>query len=230
MTIYFVLQTLFLLSNTGQSLSDDYGKGSDSTGLLLLGYFTWILVSACVTSIGQEMYDELASGTFYRKMNCSIPLPILYLGKLLSTVLFQSAISIMLGIIAIVFWHITISINLFIIITIAICLFGMYGLGLAIGGLFIYFKKVTGVTMIVQVFLLFASNILSNNAGMGQYFSFIPLTRCVDLIRKSAASVTIDATEYATYVALSIVFFTIGYAAIHLLIKQAKKNGSLLLV
>ena len=227
--IFFIMQTFFLLMNTGQSLESSYGSGYDGTGLMLIGYFTWMLASACISNCGSEIYREISTGTFYQKINSVLPIQVLVLGKLLSSIVTQCVVAAILVAYAYLFWGVSIYINAYIIAVIFICLVGMYGIGLLLGGFYIYFKKAGSLTMIIQMALLFTSNILTDNNPIGSYFRFLPLSQCVDFIRRISVGMVIGLSELIMYLLSCIVTFAVGYIAVNLFIKKAKKDGVLLL-
>lgn len=158
--VFGVLQVFLFFANTGSSLSSAYSYGS-SKELLLVGYITWMLSCACISNIGGDVNNEMTIGTFYHKLNASIPIQILYIGKLLASLTTQIITTGSLIIISAIFFKVNLCFDLPVILTILICMAGMYGIGLAIGGVAVYYKQINGIVFIIQLFLLLSTDVLS---------------------------------------------------------------------
>lgn len=223
--VFGVLQVFLFFANTGSSLSNVYSY-SNSKELLLVGYITWMLSCACISHIGGEVKNEMAIGTFYHKINASIPINILYIGKLLASLTTQIITIFTLMLISNVLFGVKISFNFTVILTILICMIGMYGIGLAIGGFAVYYKQISSIVFIIQLLLLLATDVLSKNTL--PIFKLIPLTFCNDLIRKIISKVQISIFEYTAYILVCLMFYIVGVFVLKFMIGCARKKGNLL--
>jgi len=222
--VFGVLQVFLFFANTGSSLSNVYSY-SDSKELLLVGYITWMLSCACISHIGGDVKNEMAVGTFYQKINASVPIHILYIGKLLASLTTQIITICTLIIISNVFFGVNISISFPVIFTILICMVGMYGIGLAIGGFAVYYKQISSIVFIIQLLLLLSTDVLSKSTL--PIFKFIPLTFCNELIRKLISGAPIRIFEYVLYISACLIFYILGVFVLKFMIGCARRKGNL---
>lgn len=223
--VFGILQVFLFFANTGSSLSGVYSY-SNSKELLLVGYITWMLSCACISNIGGDVKNEMAIGTFYHKLNASVPIHILYIGKLLASLTTQIITTGTLIIISITFFKVDLSFDLPVILTILICMVGMYGIGLAIGGFAVYYKQISSIIFIIQLFLLLSTDVLSKSTL--PLFKVIPLTFCNDLIRKIISHNPMEMSEYLLYILVCMTFCIIGVYVMKYMTRCAKRKGNLL--
>ncbi len=162
LVIYSMLLGFFFTSKTNTSIEREFIY-LNYQELLFWGYIAWTLAVAAISSIGGEIRSELIHGTFYGKMNSKYPLQILLFGKLISSVIIQVCITLILSFFAIVIWSVQIRFNFLLFLFLAICTIGMYGLGLFLGGLALYFKKIGAIVFIIKFALLFITDTIPTN-------------------------------------------------------------------
>ncbi|SHK37206.1 ABC transporter permease [Paramaledivibacter caminithermalis] len=225
--VYGGLQIFLFFSNTGSSLSNSYVY-NNSKELLLLGYITWILSCACISNIGGEIKREMMIGTFYQKINAFIPIHLLYIGKLLASLTMQMITIIGVYAISVILFNVKLHLNIYIILLIFLCMIGMYGVGLIIGGFAVYYKQINSIVFIIQMLLLFVSDVLTKKQNLGYVFKIIPLTYCNDLIRKVLSSSYVGLYDVIVYILICSFNFFVGIVFLNFMIKQAKKRGNLL--
>ncbi len=223
--VFGILQVFLFFANTGSSLSSAYGY-NNSKELLLIGYITWMLSCTCISNIGGEMKKEMTIGTFYQKINVAIPIHILYIGKLLASITMQVITISTLITMSNILFGVKLNFNLYIIITILVCMIGMYGIGLAIGGLAVYYKQISSIIFIIQLLLLFSTDVLTKSSM--PLFKFIPLTFCIDLIRKLTSGAHISSYEYLLYIFACFIFYFLGVIFLKFMIRCARGKGNLL--
>ena len=88
----------FFWSNTGQSFQELYGV-ENYQALLLLGYVAWTFSVTAISTIASQLLAELQRGTLFFKLHSRLPLQILYLGDLLSSVLVQTIVVIIYSVV-----------------------------------------------------------------------------------------------------------------------------------
>ena len=223
--VFGILQAFLFFANTGSSLSSAYNY-NNSKELLLIGYITWMLSCKCISNIGGEIKNEMAIGTFYHKINVALPIHILYIGKLLASITIQIITISTLIIMSNILFDVELSFNFYIIITILVCMIGMYGIGLAIGGFAVYYKQISSIVFIIQLLLLFSTDVLTKSSM--PLFKFIPLTFCIDLIRKLTSGAHISSYEYLLYTFICFIFCFLGIILLNFMIRCAKRKGNLL--
>ena len=224
--VFSALLIFLVLSDTGSSLSVKY-QYDNSKALLLLGYIAWILAVSAISSISRVVSEELQRGTFYRKMHSRYPLQFLLFGRLLASIFFEIIITIVLIILAKTVWNINIPVHIFIILTIMISTIGMYGIGLIIAGLAVYFKNTGSIVFLVQLGLLFITDTIPSNTAILSVTKWLPLTICNDIIRSYLSDDSIN-SSFLVLCLSSAVFLVIGILSFSIMVRRAKKKGNLL--
>lgn len=226
--IFTLLLCFFFVSNTGHSLSAQYGSDNYKP-LLLLGYIAWSFSVAAISTIGSQIQIELQRGTLFFKLNAKLPLQIIYIGDLISSVFIQTFIIIIYSLVTFFLFDVKYFINFTILVSLIICAFGMYGIGLIIAGLSLYFKRIGSVILLVQLFLLFVTDTVPTSSVITNISQVLPLTICNTVIRNSFLN-NIDTTfPFLLLCICSLVWFIIGYFVFNIFFKRAKKRGNLLL-
>ena len=225
--VFGILQVLLFFGDTGSSLSNTYVSGN-SKELLLIGYIAWVLSCACITTIGGEIKHELMSGTFYHKMKAKVPISVLYIGKLLAALLMQIITIVSLLAISFFLFKIKIDFNPFIVLNLMVCMIGMYGLGLIVAGFAVIYKQINSLVFIIELILLFVSDVLTKNDSLQFLVNIIPLSYCNDLSRKSISNTPILPFDLLKYIILCSVLLVIGIFVFNSMLKSARKKGNLL--
>ena len=225
--VFTILLCFFYISNTGASFQKVYGTNNYKT-LLLLGYIAWTLAVSAISTIGNQITSELQRGTLFFKLNCKLPLQIVYIGDLVSASIIQLFIIFIYSIVT----HFAFGVDYFVspavLVSLIICTFGMYGIGLIVAGLSIYFKRIGSIILLIQLFLLFVTNTVPTASIITNVSKILPLTMCNTVLRLSFSNENI----YSSFVLLlltSIFWFALGYIVFGLFIKFSKKKGNLLL-
>ena len=224
--VFTVLLSFFFISDTGTSLESKYNSNNQRT-LLLLGYAAWSLSVSCISLVGGQISSEMSRGTLYQKLNCKIPLQILYLGDLFSGILIQFVIMIIYAVIAYFVFSVELFFSLNVFLSLIICTIGMYGIGLIIAGLSIFFKKTGAIILLIQLTLLFITDTIPTNDTLLRVTNIIPLTKCNDIIRKDFVGQPVG-DSFIQLILLSIGAFVIGYIVFSCFLSLAKKRGNLL--
>lgn len=225
--VYTVLLSFFFMSGTGSSFAETYGT-DNYRALLLLGYISWSLSVACISMVGNEIRNETQRGTLYQKLASKTPLQVLYLSKLFSGVIVQLGIILCYVLVAVFLFDVQFYINFTMIIAILTCVIGMYGIGLVIGGLSLFFKRIGNIILLVQLTLLFITDTVPSNDAILSVSRFIPLTICNEIIRSSYAGLPVGQL-FIQLIISSIVFFAVGCFIFQFTLSRSRKTGNLLL-
>lgn len=226
LAVFFVLFTIFMMTDTGMSYADTYGY-SNYKGMLLLGYIAWMYASSAIADVSEYMNSELVSGTMYKKILSKYSLKILFFGLFISSVFLDTIIIIVMVFLQNVIFSIGLNIKLMHVLVIIISTVGMYGIGLVIAGLSIYFKRVGSVVFLTQTILLFVTDTVPTNNMVLNFSKIIPLTRCNELLKM----VTVGKSSFDMFLGLivcSAIWLALGIVIFNILMKQAKKKGNLL--
>lgn len=223
---YTILLSLFMFSNSGQSLATKYDT-SNYKDLLLAGYIAWTFANAALTSSVNNTSGELVRGTFYRKMNARCPLPLLQAGELFGTIIMNTAVALILTFVGSLAWGLTLRVSFASIAAIVVCSFGMYGMGLVLNGMAITFKRIGSLLFLFQLGLLFVTDTLPSSAGVLAITQAIPLTICNDFIRLSCTG-NAPIELLAALSALSALWLIAGATFFNFMLRKAKQHGDLL--
>ena len=63
---------------------------------------------------------------------------------------------------------------------------GMYGIGLIVAGIAIYFKRTGTIVFLIQTALLFVTDTVPTSDAILKITHYIPLTRCNEILRQIA--------------------------------------------
>lgn len=226
-TVFTVLLCLFFLSNTGTSFQDRFQIKNYKT-LLLLGYIAWSLSVSAISTVSNRISAELQWGTLFFKLNCKLPLQILYIGDLISASITQIIIIIIYSLVTHFIFNVEYFINLPIIMALIVNTLGMYGIGLVVAGLSIYFKRIGSVVFLIQIFLLFVTDTVPTSPIITKISGVLPLTICNAVIRGSFIQQDIWRPFLLLCISSGLWFLT-GYIIFKICLKLSKKKGNLLL-
>lgn len=224
--VYSILLLFFIYSGTGKSYSSVYGY-DNYRELFLAGYIAWFFSVSAISSISQIVTGELRQGTFYRKLNSKCSLEFLLFGRFIAALVVEVVIAIVILLVGIAFGQIRIGLHLEIILPIMVCTLGMYGIGLGIAGVALFYKRVGAITYIVQLVLLFLTDTVSTSACVNIFSKFIPLTLCNSLIRRQIVGGNIT-KDYIVLVFASLMWMLAGSCLFRFFIRKAKKEGNIL--
>lgn len=222
LAIYTLLLCFFLLSNTGISSSEN-----DYKSLLILGYTAWTLSTTAISTISYQLLTELQCGTLFFKLNSRLPLPILYLGDLASSILVQIGIVVLYAVVTRLIFGVHYLVTFPILAAFLISTLGMYGIGLMIAGLSLYYKRIGAVVLLIEVFLLFVTDTLPTSPAIIRISQILPLTLCNTIIRNSFFHENLR-LPFLFLFATSLFWFSVGWVIFSLFLNHAKEKGNLL--
>lgn len=225
--IFTIFMAFLMLSNSGASLTQRYNY-ANYRELLLYGYVAWMLAISAISTASNEIKNELQRGTFYLKMHSRYPIIVLYIGKLIATIIIQLFITIIVAVIARLLWSVDLHFNLIILAALLINTLGMFGIGLLIAGVALLHKRTGALTLIVQMGLLFITDTLPTSDVLANVTLILPLTSCNEVLRSSLVG-TLEVRSIIFLILFSAMWLTVGAICFNLCLKRAKKNGNLLM-
>ena len=104
---------------------------------------------------------------------------------------------------------------------------GMYGIGLIVAGIAIYFKRTGTIVFLIQTALLFVTDTVPTSDAILKITHYIPLTRCNEILRQIAVGGEYTAMLPGLCI-VALVWLVIGSVFFDVMLKQAKKRGNLL--
>lgn len=224
--IFSVLLGIFLISDSGHSFSETYHY-TNYKELLVLGYMAWIYAVTAISSISQIVSGELRLGTFYKKYNSKYPLQLLLLARMIASLLIETIVIFVLLILAGCLWKVNMTFHPMIIPAILGSTIGMYGIGLMIAGLAIFYKRTGSIVFLIQMGLLFVTDTVPAANRMLSFSKILPLTSC-NLVIKYILSGESYRNEFLFLLVTMIIFFGIGVLVFNFFLSKARKKGNLL--
>lgn len=224
--IYGALLAAFMVSDTGQSFGEKYGY-ADYKVLFLIGYLAWLYAVTAVSALSQLVTAEMKQGTFYRLCNAKYPLPILLGGKMVAQFVMQSGIILILLLAVVLVAKVTFPFSVMLLLAMIISTIGMYGIGMALAGLTIYYKKTGRIIYIVQLGLLFMTDTLPTSGMVAGITAILPLTTCNAVMRKVIAGQSYR-EELIFLVCISVASLMIGIGVLQFFYNKARRKGNLL--
>ena len=209
--VYFALFTVFMVTDSGNSYAQTYHYGNYKE-LVLLGYVAWIYAISAISNVAGSLQSELTHGTLYKKV---------------SSVLLETITIVTVVIISKFVWGIEFSFHPAFLVPILLESLGMYGIGLIVAGIAIYFKRTGTIVFLIQTALLFVTDTVPTSDAILKITHYIPLTRCNEILRQIAVG-----GEYTGMLPglciVALVWLVIGSVFFDVMLKQAKKRGNLL--
>lgn len=227
--IFFGLVSFVILSDSGYMLSVYYSKQGAQINpkeLLLIAYALWIISSSLITTLTNEVRLENMRGTLEYKFMAIVPYECLMIAQVVSALLVQILETAIVLILARILFHIKMALNLKIILLAGITIFGMYGFSLTIGALLINKKKIGQLSIIIQVALLFASNVFTVSK-LGLFSKLIPLGIGNHVMRLTYVGLPVDQKTWIVFIACCALWFLLGEILFKLSVKNVKEKGQL---
>lgn len=224
--IYGALLVVFMVSDTGQSFGEEYHY-ADYKVLFLIGYLAWLYAVTAVCSLSRLVTTEIKQGTFYRLCNAKYPLAILLSGKMIAQFVIQSGIVVGLLLAVGVIGKVRFPFSLVLIAVMIISTIGMYGIGMALSGLTIYYKKTGSIIYLVQLGLLFMTDTLPTSDIVAGVTTILPLTTCNAVMRKVIAGQAYW-TEMIFLIFISVICLVLGMGVLQFFYNKARRKGNLL--
>ncbi|MDO5028184.1 MAG: ABC transporter permease [Bacillota bacterium] len=227
LVVMTVLLLIFLFSNTGKSLGDKYGMESYKS-LLLIGYFLWMVSITAISSLAAFLNNQAKIGTLPYLIHSAYPLELIVLGEFISSLLVQSIVIVVISLLAKLIFTIDLYFSLVFLLIIVLCAIGMFGLGLIISGLSLYFKRVGALVLVLQMLLLFITDTIPTSTTILRVSRFIPLTMANDVARLYVSQMAYTSQLLELFV-FALVWLALGVFVFRHSLKEAKKSGILLL-
>jgi len=224
--VFSILFSIFLFTDTGKSYKSFY-KYSNYKEFIVIGYIAWMYAVTAISSISQIVSGELHMGTFYKKCNSKYPLQFLLLGHMVASLLTKTIIAIVLLLLANLIWGVEVTFHVMIILSIIISTLGMYGIGLIVAGLTIFYKRTGPLIFIIQMGLLFITDTVPASDRTLSFSRILPLTSC-NLIIKYILTRQYFFKEFIFLCFTTAVFLILGTLCFHLYFRKAKIKGNLL--
>lgn len=224
--VFSILLSVFLFTDSGESYRKIYNY-SNYKEFIVLGYLAWVYASTAISSIAQIISGELKMGTFYKKYNSRYPLQLLLLGRFIASLIIETVVTIILLLFSKLVWKVDITFHPMIIFTIIISTLGMYGIGLIVAGLIIFYKRIGSITFLIQTGLLFITDTIPVSNGILSISKLLPLTSC-NLIIKYLLIGRNYSKEFIQMSITTVAFLTIGIFIFSFFLKKARKKGNLL--
>lgn len=202
------------------------GTISDSLAGIIVGFFLWTMSFGAFQDPSQSLVEEAQWGTL-EQLYMS---PLRFTELLTYRIVFNLLVNIVTGLVMLVLMMVTtgkyLSVDLVTVVPLVILsLCSAVGLGVALGGIALVYKRVSNIFLIVQFLFVGALAVPSKP----YVFNLLPLALGNDLIRKSMEEGVrlweLPTTDLVVLVAKAAVFLAIGYLIMIRMVGVARERG-----
>ena len=210
-------------------------RSAATTGTSLVGFLVWFYAITAVMGIAGEMWGEAQTGTLEQVYLSPFGPPLIFITRQVAGLLLSTAQMVGVAMLTILVTKISVHWALGEMIPILlITMFGLYGVGLMLGGLALIFKQIGNFLMILQFALLFITmSPIETLHGTARTIAMVfPLSQGAALLRGIASGRESFASQWHNHgiqslILCSIIYMVLGLIAYHLLDGMARKRGTI---
>lgn len=226
-TIFTTVLFVTLVTGLDSSFSNFYGIDiKQGKMLVIIGFIFWQISTTALGWSSQNIRRQSLSGTLELKLQSKFSLELLTFIEM-STYLFISFLSFfIIFIVFIIAIGGSFSDILYVLLSYIIsipALFGMYGIGLLLGGISLKEKLIGNFVYIIQTALAFISDLSGEKSRI---FNIIPFNAGIKIMRGIYLGENIPLNLVFDYFIVNIIWLTIGIIIFRKLLKQVRRNGS----
>ncbi len=224
------LYAFIIYTDSGYRLTQYYSTALDQTSqakvLILLGYISWILCNSGLTVITNGIRTEAIKGSLEQKFMAIVPFWWLLFGDTLSSILISLSEIVVIMLIAGLFLHTPFFFSFSIVPPLLVSFIGMYGIFLIIGALTLQKKKIGQLVLIIQVLLLFISNVFTM-VELPWYSSILPLGLGNHIVRLVFLHLEVPVATVLFHIFTSAMWFVIGVLIFRHSIAIVRQKGTI---
>jgi ABC-2 type transport system permease protein len=202
----------------------------------LVGYLVWYYAAIALYNMSGSLNEEATTGTLEQMYMSPVPTWIIFVGRVLATMLISTIMVVIVGTGLSLLMGIDIPLSVQALPVLGLTLLGLFGLGYALGGATLVFKRVPALTNMIQNLLLFLNGSLLPvdrlPDGIELVSKALPTTQGIIVLRevlldgRSLAAVWSDGS--LVYLLLhSALLLAIGWGAFKYAEGAARKRGTL---
>ena len=198
--------------------------------LMSIGYLIWAF-STGVLSISAEVSSEASEGYLFSKLTGVLPISLLYLSKFIARIFLQLMATLPIIIFTVFYWGfptLSVSYILLIMLFFMICLIGMHGIGLVLASFTLYNRRLSRLSVLISVMLLFTGNAITYNAQLGQLLRYFPLNFAVDSARRIVTNTEMRVLDSYIFTFVCLSLFGIGMLLFSYSKNMTRQKGKLL--
>ncbi|OAQ54035.1 hypothetical protein HTG_00475 [Natrinema mahii] len=202
---------------------------ADSLEGIIIGYFLWMLATVALIDIGQEIGREAQWGTLERHFITPFGFGVVLLAK---SVVKTVRVALLAGITLLVILLVTgerLRIDVLTVVPLVVLsLASVFGIGFALGGLSVLYKRIGDWIPLVQ--FAFVGLVAAPAAGI-DWLHALPLVHGSDLLQRAMADGVrlwqFEARSLAALVATGVGYLVAGYAVFQSCQRRARRHGVL---
>ena len=203
---------------------------------VLVGFLVWLYAAIAIGSMSSNLSEEASTGTLEQMYMSPVPTSIIFVGRVLSTVLVSTFMVLAVGTVLVLLLGIEIPLSVQALPVLVLTLIGLFGLGYGIGGATLVFKRVPALTNMVTNLLLFLNGSLLPvdrlPDGVELVAKLLPTTQGIIVLRKvlleDRSLGAVWANGSLAYLTLhSTLFLAVGWVVFKYAEGVAKKRGTL---
>ena len=215
------------------------GRGEiESEGLpsTLLGFLVWFYASIAVSNMSWGLMEEAQAGTLEQMYMSPAPTWLVFLGRVLAMLLYGTAMVLIVAAILMALLDVRLPMTVQALPVMVLTLAGLFGLGFAIGGAALVFKRVDALSYLTIDSLLFLNGsflpVDQLPEWLERFTKLLPTTQGIIVLRevvlegRSLASVSADGS-LGLLAVHSAVFLLAGLGVFKFCESVARRRGSL---
>lgn len=204
----------------------------DNIILEIVSLITWHIITSSISYLCNVIQDEAVMGTLEQLFLTKANILKIFFSKVVVNVLFTLTKSIILFVMCLLVFHKSLDtkITIYFITTVLlveiIMATGSYSFGLLLGGIALYFKRISSFVQVISNILLFFSGILVTINPNNILYYLLPIPSGIDII-KGAINKSINFQSFITFILITSVYIIISIIVFNKLMNKTKKDGVL---
>ena len=204
----------------------------DNVILQIVSLITWHIITSSISYLCNVIQDEAVMGTLEQLFLTKANILKIFFSKVIVNVMFTLAKSIILFCICLLVFHKNIDTKItfyFVIITLIVEILmaiGSYSFGLFLGGIALYFKRISSFVQVISNILLFFSGILITIKPNNILYYILPIPSGIDIVRLSLYG-SLKIKPILIFMVITMVYIIVSIIVSNKLMKKTKKDGVL---
>lgn len=224
----FVLVVLFGLMFYGGQLVAGQAI-EDSIEGLVVGYFLWSLAITAYGGVANDVQDEASWGTLERHFTTPLGFGPVLLAKSLAVVFRTFIVSVVVLVVMLAMTGVTPTMPFLTVLVVALfSVAGAIGIGLAMAGLGVLYKRISNVTNLLQFAFI---GLISAPAFDAVWLRLLPLAEGSALLQRAMRDGVhiweFEPTALALLVGTAVLYLGLGYLVFHVLTRRSRRLGVL---
>ncbi|ERH13611.1 MAG: ABC-2 type transporter [halophilic archaeon J07HB67] len=199
----------------------------DSLGGLIVGFFVWTMAAQAYNRVSKQIETEAKWGTLEQLYMSPFGIERVVLANSLFFIVGSTGFGMVILAVMVSVSDTTLSVPLSVVPLGFLTVFPVIGLGLALGGLSLIYKKVGAITGLMQLFLV---GFISLPLQANPLVAAVPLTvgtRAIETTMQAGTVTAVSPTMLGILAVKFVAYLAIGFGGLHYLQRVARRRGVL---